>query len=748
MKIKLQPLYSQLNPGLGNCPLGCKQLCIVHQKAPTLKPQEDSTCPLSSHQAKTYAEVMLGDAEIIFNTSATGDGKTLGAYLPGLINPKFRIVSLYPTIELTVDQQRQLEKYCQWFINGGKQIDSLYGAELAQRAAKTGKGSKFNELLRSLKLTRFILTNPDIFHLAIHGRYQNPAYERSLLALALAQYPSLYLLDEFHIFGVHQEAAILNSLILIRNTRQKKQPLKVLFTSATPKPRFIDKLKQAGFRVKEISGDYASENPGGYRQIAQPVELEFVELKDTDSYSWLSEKACLIKEILQAENRGRGLIIVNSVALVTRVVRQLSELFRGEVAVLEISGRVDGKERKINRQQLDSSEKPVLIVATSAVDVGVDFDIHLLIFEASDSATFIQRLGRLGRHQGFNNYKAFALIPGWMRWILPQLRKHFEVGESDPINCDSSLLEESETKRSQAMTSIQSDLISVDRTRFGEEIIELFNSPQEYEEYRNYWGALQTQGMLHSIEGGDISNKWERKERFAVTQDLRDRITQDLRKVYGERLDKKRGHWFALGKEKTGKVIQNELLRFRGGSDLQAAVWEVDKSRFYAYDLFRLLPHVEIEAIERQTFLENALKHQYSETEFPEVYTQVYLKVNSWLDQRCDIELDCELGSDELTVCTLTLIDRVTIEGHPQSSQLRKHLSKKKLLAFLVPLSRQHPTIWDIKNILRLNPNFGLYLLTDADEESYACAFNQDALLLEALKWKLKRCQRTKAYVY
>ncbi len=254
--------------------------------------------------------------------------------------------------------------------------------------------------------------------------------------------------------------------------------------------------------------------------------------------------------------------------------------------------------------------------------------------------------------------------------------------------------------------------------------------------------------MLHAIEGGNISNKWERKERSAVTQDLRNRILQDLRKVYGERLDKKRGHWFALGKEKTGKAIQNELLRFRGGSDLQAAVWEVDKSRFYSYDLLRLLPYVEIEVINRKTFLENAAKHQHSESEFPEAYTQVYLKVNSWLDQRYDIELDCELGTDELTVCTLTLIDEVSIERHPQSPQLRKYLSKKKLLTFLVPLSRQHPTIWDIKNILRLNPNFGLYLLTDADDESYACAFNQDALLLEALKWKLKRCQKTKAYVY
>ncbi len=724
MKLSLQPLYSQTNPGVENCPLGCTTTCIISQKAPNLQPASGCNCPLSSHQAKTYGAIAHGNADIIFNTSATGDGKSLGAYLAGLINPKFRIMALYPTIELIADQQRQLEdKYLKWFADaGGKKIDSLYGTELAKRAENAGKGGKFKELVRSLKLSSLILTNPDIFHLAIHGRYYNPSAEQGLLTFALAQYPYLYFADEFHIFGAHQEAAILNSLILIRNARQQKKPLKVLFTSATPKPRFIEQLGKAGFRIDTISGNYASSNPGGYRQISQPVELEFVELKDTDSISWLVEQVNQIKDILRAENRGKGLIILNSVALVNRVVCQLSNLLGDEIAVLEISGRIDKEERLIARQELKKSEKPVLIVATSAVDVGVDFDIHLLIFEISDSGNFIQRLGRLGRHPGFNSYKAFALIPGWMRWIIPQLKKYIEDGES------------------------------VDRTRFREEIIEqVFSPPQEHEEYRQYWGGLQAQGMLHSISGESIRNKWEREERFGVSQDLRDRITQDLKKIYGERLEKKRGHWCALGKDKTGtgKTVQNELLSFRGGSDLQAAVWEVEKSRFYSYDLLRLLPHVDITVIDRKTFLENATKHQHPITEFPELYTQIYLKVNCWLEQKYDnIELDCDLGTDELNPCTLSLIEELSLEGHPQSSELRNHLKKQKILTFLIPLSRQHPTIWDVKNILRLGPNFGLYKLTDADDESYACAFNQDALLLEALKWKLKRCQTTKAYIY
>ncbi|WP_375513453.1 DEAD/DEAH box helicase [uncultured Nostoc sp.] len=110
MKLFLQPLYSQLNPGVENCPIGCTSECIVTQKAPNLQAPSGCACPLSSHQAKTYGEIIHGDADIICNQSATGDGKSLAANLPGLINPDFRTMALYPTIELVEDQAEQQKK--------------------------------------------------------------------------------------------------------------------------------------------------------------------------------------------------------------------------------------------------------------------------------------------------------------------------------------------------------------------------------------------------------------------------------------------------------------------------------------------------------------------------------------------------------------------------------------------------------------------------------------------------------------
>jgi len=335
----------------------------------------------------------------------------------------------------------------------------------------------------------------------------------------------------------------------------------------------------------------------------------------------------------------------------------------------------------------------------------VDFKIHLLIFETTDSATFIQRNGRLGRHPGFSHYQAFVLLPSRTPWIMARLQEKLTDGQS--ISRIKSSAEDL-------------DLIDV--------ITEAFSPPREFEEYRNCWGVLQAQGMLFSM----MSKK------DGVIKQLQDRVAEDLRLVYGERLDQKRGHWLALGNDKTkvGQVIQDELLRFRGGSDLQAAVW--DETRFYTYDLLRLLPYALVEIISREEFLQVAQKANHVAGEFPEKYIQVYLKIHKWSDERFQISLLCDRGPNELKQSTLSLIDKLSITGHPQI-EVSRCLKKQKLLTFLVPVNRHQPhSHWDVSRKLYLNPTFGLYRLQDADERAYACAFNQDALLLYALKWRLK----------
>ncbi|MEL7038570.1 MAG: type I-D CRISPR-associated helicase Cas3' [Cyanobacteria bacterium J06592_8] len=701
MKIFVKPLYSELNPGVGRCPLGCKDFCIIQEKAPEFKPPEGHTCPLSSHQAQTCAQVQQGEADVIFNTGKTGDGKTLSTSLPSLIDPNFRMMGLYPTIELVEDQVRQQQEYHQNFgLDAEERIDRLYGAELARRI-KQENSNKFLELQSVIYDYPIILTNPDIFHLIIHHQYINPAYGRSELPVILADWPDLWILDEFPLFGPHQEAAILNSMCFIRQTSQRKKQF--LFTSATPKPEFIELLRKAGFKVEVIEGKYANKPGSGYRQILQAIALEFVELKETDVSSWLTQNHSWILEQLTQESSGRGLIILNSVALVSRVTEQLKKLLPN-VIVREISGRIDRKTREKIQAELKDSIHPVLVIGTSAVDVGVDFKSHLLICEGSDSATVIQRLGRLGRHPGFSSYQAIVFIPGHTPWIKARLEGHFSSEET------------------------------VDRDRLNDAICDAFSPPKDFQDYRKCWGALQAEGMFSQM-------CYEKNAK--VSQNIRDRITQDLQRIYDTKIKSYPYHWFALSKDNNavGKATQKELLRFRGGSALQAAIW--DENRFYTYDLLRLIPHANVEVINRDLFLQAAIQAGHDEEEFPDEYLQAYLRVQNWTETRYQISLHCNNSRDDLTVGELSLINKLSIEGHPQS-EVETCLSRKKLLTFLVPVDRKRQSShWDVSRTLKLSPLFGLYRLIDADEEAYACAFNQDALLLKALGWRLKKFYRT-----
>lgn len=671
-------------------------MCQIYKQAPSLRPPPGCPCPLSIHQARTYAEVVHGTADVIFNKTTTGDGKSLSGYAPSLLNPNFRIMGLYPTIELVEDQTRSQQNWHTLFgLDADERIDRLFGEELSRRVRQTENSNKFKELLLAIQHKPILLTNPDIFHLITHFQYRDPAYGNDLLPLVLAEFPDLWLFDEFHIFAAHQEAAILNSMTLIRRTQPNQRPRRFLFTSATPKPDFINQLKQSGLQTVEIEGSYANEPTPGYRQILQPSEMEFVELKNSDSLNWLAENADSIRATLQAEPQGRGLIILNSVAQAGQAARILERLLP-EILVREISGRIDRQERLQTQEALKHATQPVLVIGTSAVDVGVDFKIHLLISESSNSATVIQRLGRLGRHSGFSAYKAFVLMPGRAPWIMSRLQERLQPEQQ------------------------------IARSELQEAIVEAFDAPQEFQEYRNRWGAIQAQGMLWRMGEGNTQ----------VMQPVRERMITDLQKVYGSKLKPWLGDWKDLGKSDVGKATQKELLRFRGGSTLQAAVW--DNNRFYTYDLFRLLPYALVETITREVFLEAATKAGLGEEAFPQEHIQIYLRVQKWVDDRFDISLHCNWNSSDLKCCELTLLSRLSLVGHPQSD-VGKCLYSKKLLTFLVPLGIRQSQ-WEISRYLKLSPVFGLYYLTDgSNKQGYACAFNQDALLLEALSGRLTK---------
>ena len=110
----------------------------------------------------------------------------------------------------------------------------------------------------------------------------------------------------------------------------------------------------------------------------QPVLLHLHSLSDKGAYAWAEEHLQELKDFYHTNRHARGVFIVNSVATAKRLLayyrRELQD--KGIIQVGENTGLTGPEERR------DAMENPEvqLIIATSTVDVGVDFRINLLIF--------------------------------------------------------------------------------------------------------------------------------------------------------------------------------------------------------------------------------------------------------------------------------------------------------------------------------------------------------------------------------
>jgi CRISPR-associated endonuclease/helicase Cas3 len=94
----------------------------------------------------------------------------------------------------------------------------------------------------------------------------------------------------------------------------------------------------------------------------------------------------------------KGAVILNSIASVKRLVPIFQELFHPHgLSVGENTG-LSSQQTKLASLETD------LVFGTSTIDIGVDFKINFLIYESSDAGNFIQRLGRLGRHDSFQRH--------------------------------------------------------------------------------------------------------------------------------------------------------------------------------------------------------------------------------------------------------------------------------------------------------------------------------------------------------
>ncbi|MDM9381627.1 type I-D CRISPR-associated helicase Cas3' [Chlorogloeopsis sp. ULAP01] len=711
-KITLKPVYSQTVP----TPDGVKL------------PKNWS---LSWHQAATLEVLRDPNIDVVFNTAMAGDGKSLAAYLE-VLQGEFSAIGLYPTNELARDQETQIKGYVEEFQPRDKpRVVRLSGADLEIYAEN--EGLKKSAAIATLTSQReALLTNPDIFHYLHRGAYIIHGDSPDKLWGRIDKDFDLFIFDEFHIFAAPQIASVINTMLLIRCTNRRK---KFLFLSATPDKNLISKLETAGFRCREINPQEQNKyqfpdtpqqeqqlRSQGWRQVARAISLNFIPLEPTFKASeiWLKENSNLILNQFQQYPGSKGAIILNSIAAVKRLTPFFQEILQPYGLRVGENTGLSGKAEKEQSLAAD------LVIGTSTIDVGVDFKINFLIFESSDAGNFIQRLGRLGRHDGyekngqqikFENFTAYALVPNFL------VERLFQV-ESPPltVNC------------------------ICDRMFFQSTIKEQYRQINDFHGYYRRWGAVQSFWLYYQLSDRTIKQQYaQSREQF---QAACEEVFETSLKFIAGRIQGWAKDWQALS-GKSGNPIAEDAASFRGSSPLQCGLYDLmevnEADRFKIYDLPGILSNVEIEMWTEAAFI-RTLKETAQRIGQPIAkgrfaHCLAFMKLRSYREERLNWKFtysgDLQAIGDAWKVQVLKGIEIWQPENY-WIGEINKRLKKEGLVCYVI----RRP-VAQVRMRLRLPMHFQIYPISDRYSfhdatAPYAIAFGHSALLLDTLAYTFK----------
>jgi CRISPR-associated helicase Cas3 len=349
----------------------------------------------------------------------TSSGKTLAYLIRAIeargIGPRFRTtIIIYPTNALIWDQAFSLQKLITEKIgkrvnltvesdgdarwrnenpNADVDLYVLNGETLAalSKESKSSEGrSMIEQLRRNQAEARIILTNPEILYYLFLFKF---ARTEDLIDQIFQTKPrNLLIFDEFHLYHGYSLATITYMLAYMKGLFDQ-----IIFSSATP----IDIKSITHSEYQKISA-----RPSEQGDIVRyPIELDIEGVEGILSSNDIANIKSMIDKYYEASKNDapavKVLVIVSSLVTCLRLQKTLEEAYPNDVTAIH------GLAPPSSRPRGPSDFKSI-VVGTSAIEIGVDFDASSIIIEAHDSSTFIQRLGRGARH---NSCLAKAFIP-------------------------------------------------------------------------------------------------------------------------------------------------------------------------------------------------------------------------------------------------------------------------------------------------------------------------------------------------
>ena len=651
------------------------------------EPEMTSGIKLATHQREVWDAICNPEIQVVFDTALTGDGKTLAGLLPAVKERRSLGKGLfaYPTNELIRDQVRQFGEWSRR-LNVKPTVGQLNGPQLS--ALMREEGFDKPETLQIVASDNdIVLTNPDIFTLINRFYYDQRWGNIAKTAQKwFLQYRYL-VFDEFHIFNAPQVANVLDGIAFIRANSIDNSPTQFLFLSATPDELLVKALNKAGITHKVVKGIYAHglEESATHRRILHEVQLELVASQQSlgGIENWVSENLTVISQFFSQHSESKGLIIANSVFAAKRIVKMLKETSSFNVSIGENTGLTGNEVRK-------ESMTAQLIVATSTVDVGVDFAINFLVYESLDAGSFIQRFGRLGRHEGFSAYKAIALVPEWVQ---------------------------------DKFAGIYADGCEVDRESFFNVVREqVYQKKQEFQGYLSRWGLA-----LSSLRYVRLTKQ---KDQY---QTLLERYPQEVKALISE--TSKMPNWGFLKFLDNHKMLIKDLEAFRGAGQLDIWMHDPDTKAITSMNLLRLLAGTDFCLIEEDE------ARQISERLNCPFYKNnlgLYACVETYLKSYEMVRLHFSHYLDALNINEAQERKGFRVEvRHPNLKQINEKLEYLPLTTCVADPNEFGNNTLALRRRYTLPALFDLQVVCDRSGTEYPVAFGLDALLLDSLLyWK------------
>jgi len=321
----------------------------------------------------------------------TGSGKTLALLLAAKrsLDEGMSALILYPTKTLIADQLESMRRLAGHLGLDPELIVSVDADRLHRVAAEEGYGSHGEALAHILSRGPYVLlTNPDVVYYILRMEYR---MGRTLFTQLFTV--GTVAVDELHLFSGVALQVIYGMLSLLAPNRR------LVVSTATHDPEALQLLQQ----LPRPATVHAEPVERGDR-VRWPTRLAVYDISRRPVLT-SPEEAVAAAEILlglldsvDCREPPCAVAIVNSIAFSHLLAGELGErLGRDEVSL--INSLTPPGERRLDRR---------VVVGTSAIEVGVDFDTPALLFEANNAPSFIQRLGRVSRKRPG---VAAALIP-------------------------------------------------------------------------------------------------------------------------------------------------------------------------------------------------------------------------------------------------------------------------------------------------------------------------------------------------